>query len=229
MNPTLVAAVIFDLDGVIVSTDEFHYQAWQELADDLHVPFDREANQQLRGVSRMDSLERVLGPRSSAFSLDEKRRLADRKNEAYRALLSRLTPADTLPGVRPLLSELRSAGLRLAIGSSSKNAPEILRRIGLAGTFDTISDGNRISVSKPDPEVFLLAATDMEVDPQECIVVEDAVAGVSAGVAAGMRVLALGSAIHHPGATWRAPSLATVRAADLGIGQAPPAIQMGRA
>jgi beta-phosphoglucomutase len=215
-----VAAVIFDLDGVIVSTDEFHYQAWQALADELRLPFDREANHQLRGVSRMDSLERVLGDRSGAFSVEDKMELADRKNRAYRALLARLTPADILPGVRPLLAELRAEGIRLAIGSSSRNTREILERIGLANGFESVSDGTRISRSKPDPEVFLLAAADLEIEPQRCVVVEDALAGVAAGVAAGMRVLAIGSASDAPAATWRAPSLATVHAVDLGIDEA---------
>ena len=217
VNRSPIQAVIFDLDGVIVSTDECHYQAWKELADELGLPFDRAANEALRGVSRMASLDLVLGQRSRDFSESDKAKLAEGKNVRYRALLEGLGPADILPGVLPLIDELRSHRIKMAIGSSSKNAPVILERIGLAGTFDAVVDGNRITHSKPDPEVFLTAAVDLALDPAQCVVVEDAIAGVDAATAAGMPVLAVSGAADHPRATWRAPNLAGVRAADFGI------------
>lgn len=217
MSGVPIEAVIFDLDGVIVSTDEYHYLAWKELADRLGVPFDRERNDALRGVSRMESLELMLGPRAGEFTASEKHDLAAVKNARYRVLLDRLTPDDVLPGVRDLLDELRAAGIRLAIGSSSKNSPVILERIGMADSFDAVADGNRISRSKPDPEVFLLAAADLGLEPSRCVVVEDAMAGVDAGIAAGMRVLAVGAAEQHPEATWRARSLAGFGVHDFGI------------
>lgn len=187
--------IIFDLDGVICFTDEYHYLAWKELADKLGIYFDREINNRLRGVSRMASLEIVLerydGP---TLSQDDKARLAEEKNACYRELLGKMSPADLSDEVKQTLDQLRQKGLKLAIGSSSKNAPFILERIGLAGYFDAISDGNNITRSKPDPEVFQLAAEYLGLDPSDCLVVEDAVAGAEAGHAAGMRVACLGDA-----------------------------------
>lgn len=189
------SGVIFDLDGVICFTDEYHYLAWKEMADGLNTYFDREINNRLRGVSRMDSLDIVLeryeGP---ALSREDKERLAAQKNDIYRGLLSRMTPAD-LPGdVKATLDALRSMGLKLAIGSSSKNAPMILERIGLDGFFDAVADGNCITRSKPDPEVFLKAAEYLGLEPGCCLVVEDAVAGAQAGHAGGFAVACVGDA-----------------------------------
>lgn len=189
------SGVIFDLDGVICFTDEYHYLAWKEMADGLNTYFDREINNRLRGVSRMDSLDIVLeryeGP---ALSREDKERLAAQKNDIYRGLLSRMTPAD-LPGdVKATLDALRSKGLKLAIGSSSKNAPMILERIGLDGFFDAVADGNCITRSKPDPEVFLKAAEYLGLEPGCCLVVEDAVAGAQAGHAGGFAVACVGDA-----------------------------------
>ena len=188
-------AVIFDLDGVICFTDEYHYLAWKEMADGMGIYFDREINNRLRGVSRMASLEIILeryeGP---ALSEEEKVALATQKNDIYRTLLARMSPADLSDAVKETLDALRAKGLKLAIGSSSKNTPFILERIGLSDYFDAISDGNNITHSKPDPEVFLKAAEYLALDPQHCLVVEDAVAGAEAGHAGGFSVACVGDA-----------------------------------
>jgi beta-phosphoglucomutase len=205
-----IAAVIFDLDGVIVSTDEFHYLAWKELADTEGIPFDREDNERLRGVSRMESLDILLEKAGKPYSDALKLEMAERKNAIYRGLLERLSTADILPGVATVLDGLRQRGVKIAIGSSSKNAGPILEAIGLAGAFDAIADGTHITRSKPDPEVFTLAAHRVGVLPEQCLVVEDAHAGVEAGLAAGMRVLAVGSATNHPSANLRAEDLSAI-------------------
>ena len=205
-----VAAVIFDLDGVIVSTDEFHYLAWKELADAEGITFDRADNERLRGVSRMESLDILLEKATKPYSDAAKLDMAERKNAIYRGLLERLSPADLLPGVAAVLDGLRARGVKIAIGSSSKNAGPILQAIGLAEAFDAVADGTHITRSKPDPEVFTLAAECVGVAPAHCLVVEDAHAGVEAGLAAGMRVLAVGSAVDHPSATLKAKDLAAI-------------------
>lgn len=194
--------IIFDLDGVLLSTDEYHYLAWKALADRLGIPFDRERNGLLRGVSRMESLEILLGKRGEAFSAEEKQAMAAEKNARYRELLSRLTPADVSGEVRRTLEELRALGLKLAVGSSSKNTPYILERIGLKGYFDAVADGNDITHSKPHPEVFLKAAERLGLPPEACLVVEDAHAGVEAAVAGGFDCAAMGDARDDARACW---------------------------
>lgn len=193
-------AVIFDLDGVIVSTDEYHFQAWKAIADEEGIYFDQEINQGLRGVSRMESLEVLLRKSPRVYSAAEKERLAQRKNELYRQLLEQLTPADILGGVLTLLDSLKMHQIKMAIGSSSKNTPVILEKIGLTGFFDAVADGSEIHNSKPDPEVFLLAASKLVVEPFECVVVEDAEAGLQAARAAGMYALGIGSPTALPSA-----------------------------
>ncbi|KPK65652.1 MAG: beta-phosphoglucomutase [Planctomycetes bacterium SM23_32] len=202
-----VEAVIFDLDGVIVSTDEYHFQAWKQLADAEGIPFGREDNERLRGVSRMESLEILLEKASRAYSDAEKTAMAERKNAIYRESLRELSPADILPGVDEMLEDLRGRGIKMAVASSSKNAVPILEAIGLADAFDAVVDGTHISQSKPHPEVFALAGERLGIAPERCLVVEDAAAGVEAAIAAGMPVLAVGSAASHPGATLRADDL----------------------
>lgn len=188
-------AVIFDLDGVICSTDEYHYQAWKALADSIHTEFDRQINNRLRGVSRMASLEILLEKYEGApFSMEEKEKMAEEKNAMYRKNLANMSAADLTGEVKETLDELRRRGYRLAIGSSSKNAPFILERIGLVDYFDAVADGNHITRSKPDPEVFLKAAEYLGMEPETCLVVEDAVSGAQAGKAAGMRVACVGDA-----------------------------------
>ncbi len=200
-------AIIFDLDGVICFTDEYHYRAWKALADRLNAPFDRTINNRLRGVSRMASLEIVLetytGPE---LSEEEKAALATEKNEMYRESLKEMSPADLSDEVRETLNALRAKGLKLAIGSSSKNAPFILKQIGLEGYFDAVSDGNNISRSKPDPEVFLKAAEFLGMDPADCLVVEDAVSGAEAGHAGGMKVACVGDAAAKGAGDWNLSS-----------------------
>lgn len=187
-------AVIFDLDGVICYTDEYHYQAWKAMADSIGVYFDREINNRLRGVSRMASLEIVLERASGEFSLAEKEELADQKNELYKKLLANMSPADLSDEVKSTLDELRRRGYRLAIGSSSKNTPFILRQIGLGDYFDAVSDGNNITRSKPDPEVFEKAAQMLCIEPKRCLVVEDAVSGAEAAHRGGMKAACVGDA-----------------------------------
>ncbi len=188
-----IRAVIFDLDGVIVSTDEFHFQAWKRLADSQGIPLGRDAHDRLRGVSRMESLEIVLEKSAKRYSLDAKREMAERKNTHFRELLKGLSPADILPGVTDMIKGLKNRGVKIAIGSSSKNARTILRAVGMEDEFEVITDGNHITRSKPDPEVFTIAARQLGIAPEECLVVEDAEAGVEAGLAAGMSVLAVGA------------------------------------
>jgi len=187
-------AVIFDLDGVICFTDEYHYLAWKEMADGIGVYFDKEINNRLRGVSRMASLEIILERCDEQLSDARKEELAAQKNDIYRKLLGRLSPADLYDEVKSSLDELRARGYKLAIGSSSKNTPFILERIGLPTYFDAISDGNNITKSKPDPEVFVKAAAMLGIAPEKCLVVEDAIAGADAAHAGGMKAACLGDA-----------------------------------
>ena len=186
--------IIFDLDGVICSTDRYHYLAWKAVADRLGIYFDETINHRLRGVSRMESLEIILERCDRTLSQEEKLALATEKNDIYRGLLSGMTPADLSLEVKDTLDALRGKGLRLGIGSSSKNTRYILDRIGLGSFFDAVSDGNNITRSKPDPEVFLKAAEYLGLAPADCLVVEDAVSGLQAAAAAGMDSAAVGDA-----------------------------------
>lgn len=195
-------AFIFDLDGVLVFTDCFHYQAWKRLADELGIYFDEQINNRLRGVSRMASLEIVLERADRTYSDEEKATFAERKNGYYRELLKTMTPDDVSETVRSTLAELRRRGHPLAIGSSSKNAKFILDRVGLTGAFNAISDGTNITRSKPDPEVFLKAAEFLAVAPRDCIVMEDAIAGIDAAKAARMRAIGTGDAAFYEKADW---------------------------
>lgn len=183
--------IIFDLDGVICFTDRFHYQAWKKLADRLGIPFDETINNRLRGVSRMASLEIILGKADHVYSQEEKEAFCEEKNASYRELLETMSPADLSNEVKDILLKLRQRGYKLAIGSSSKNTKFILERIGLGDFFDAIADGNDITHSKPHPEVFLKASTAMGYFPQNCLVVEDALAGIQAAKSGGMAAAAL--------------------------------------
>lgn len=188
-------AVIFDLDGVIVSTDNLHYKAWKKMADEEGISFDESVNHRLRGVSRMESLDIILERASKTYREEEKVALAERKNNYYVESLVHLTPKDILPGIFTLLTSLKEKDIKIAIGSSSKNAKPILKRIELYDMFDAISDGTNISRSKPDPEVFLKASEYLNVDPKECVVVEDAHSGITAAKRANMMAIAVGDAI----------------------------------
>lgn len=190
-----VSGLIFDLDGVLVFTDKFHYLAWKQIADENGIPFDEKINDRLRGVSRMQSLEIILEKYTGdALTQEQKTEMSERKNEIYRSYLHTLTPDDVSEEVRSTLLALRSKGYKLAVGSSSKNAGFILEQVALRDAFDALSDGNQITRSKPDPEVFLKAASFIGCKPDECAVVEDAEAGIDAAKDGGMTAVAIGNA-----------------------------------
>lgn len=191
----MIKAVIFDLDGVIVSTDECHYMAWKKMSDEEGIYFDKEINNRLRGVSRMASLDIILEKSEKDYTDDEKNEMAERKNNYYKDFIKKLTPNDILPGVMNSLEELKQKNIKIAIGSSSKNTPIILKQIGLDSYFDAVSDGNNITHSKPDPEVFVKAAQMLNIEPEFCMIVEDADSGIEAGKRAGMRTLAVNDAM----------------------------------
>lgn len=196
-------AVIFDLDGVICSTDEYHYLAWKALADMIGVTdFTREDNKLQRGVSRMDSLEVVLKKSNTVYTYGQKVALAETKNDIYKNMLASMSEKDLDEDVFSTLKVLRGKGLKLAIGSSSKNTPFILERLGLGKFFDAVADCNCVTHSKPDPEVFLKAAEFLKTPPCDCLVVEDAVAGVDAGIAGGFKVAGLGEAKEYSKTTY---------------------------
>lgn len=194
--------IIFDLDGVICFTDKYHYQAWKSLADEIGVYFDEKINNRLRGVSRMDSLDIILERSEKKYTEVEKAVFAEKKNALYIRLLEAMTSADLPKEVKETLDELRRERMLLAIGSSSKNAKLILAHLGLEGYFDAISDGTNITNSKPDPEVFLKAAQFLNLKPEECLVVEDAIAGIDAALAGGFASAGLGEAATHTNVTY---------------------------
>ena len=197
-----IHAIIFDLDGVICFTDKYHYQAWKELADREGIYFDEKINDRLRGVSRMQSLDIILERASREYTEEEKESMAALKNESYVKLLENMSTKDLSDEVKNTLDELRHRGYKLAIGSSSKNTKKILKQIGLVDYFDAISDGTNITKSKPDPEVFLKAADMVEEKPQNCLVVEDAAAGIDAACAGGFLSAGIGDAAAHEGVTY---------------------------
>ena len=182
---------MFDLDGVIVSTDELQYRAWKCMADQEGIPFDREINNRLRGISRADSLEVILENCDKTYDEQQKTELMTYKNDIYVKLLDGLTHADLLPNVMALLKILKRSGVKIAVGSSSKNTKKILEKIKLNDAFDAVADGTEITHSKPDPEVFLAAAAKLHERPEDCIVVEDAVAGIQAAKAGNMTAVAV--------------------------------------
>lgn len=180
--------LIFDLDGVITDTAKFHYVAWKQLASELGIEIDEKFNETLKGISRMDSLDRILehGGKTGVYSVEEKERLAAKKNEAYVASLEALTPDDILPGVLELLDAAKQQSMKTAIASASKNAPYILEKLGIRDRFEHIVDPDTLSKSKPDPEIFLKAAEALQILPNEAIGFEDAQAGIDGIKAAGM-------------------------------------------
>ena len=192
----MVKAVIFDLDGVIVSTDRLHYEAWKQMADKEHIPFNEQINHRLRGVSRMASLDIILEHAQKTYTKEEKQALATYKNNVYVSLLKQLNEKAILPHVLEVINTLKQKGIQIAIGSSSKNTPTILKQIGLDQTFDAVADGNDITHSKPHPEVFLKAAEKLDIDPLSCLVIEDAISGIQAAKAAGMKAFGVGDAKH---------------------------------
>ncbi|SHN30431.1 beta-phosphoglucomutase [Chitinophaga sp. CF418] len=187
-----IAACIFDLDGVIVDTAIYHFKAWKRLANELGFNFTEAQNEKLKGVSRVRSLELILEWGGIEKSAAEQHELATRKNEWYVDMVHHMTPEEILPGAKELLESLRAAGIKTALGSASKNARVILEKVDILPLFDVVIDGNMVSASKPDPEVFLKGAAALGVSPEKCIVFEDAIAGVEAGKAGGMKVVGIG-------------------------------------
>lgn len=187
--------VIFDLDGVIVSTDSLHFKAWSELAEKYNLTFNEDINSFLRGVSRAESLQIILNKNNKSVDDSTFEMMLEEKNEVYKSHLNEIDENWILAGVLKLLDELKENGIKIAIGSSSKNTPTILSKIGLSGIWDTIVDGNDIKNSKPDPEVFMKGADRLGLDYKDCVVFEDAQAGVDAALAAQMSVIGVG---HEP-------------------------------
>ncbi|WP_042337422.1 beta-phosphoglucomutase [Bacillus andreraoultii] len=175
-------AFIFDLDGVITDTAEYHYLAWKKLAESLGIMIDREFNEQLKGVSRIESLERILSlkPELLDMPVEEKEKLATKKNEHYKELINQVTPEDILPGIQKLLDDIKSHNIKIALGSASKNAEFVINRLGLKNYFDYIVDAAKIKKGKPDPETFTIAADYFGFEYRECIGVEDSAAGIEA-------------------------------------------------
>lgn len=186
-------AFLFDLDGVLVDTAVFHFKAWRRLTQELGFDIDEEFNETLKGISRMDSLDRILAHGNVSLSQEEKNVYAKQKNEWYLELVNQMTPADILPGVEDFLKEAQNQGIKIALGSASKNAQIILEKTGILHYFDALIDGNHVSKSKPDPEVFLKGAEALEVSNEQCVVFEDAFAGIQAAKAANMYAVGIGN------------------------------------
>lgn len=187
-----IRACIFDMDGVIVDSARYHFKAWRELALDLGIEFTEEDNEALKGLSRVDSLELILQKGDLFLDNDTKLALMEKKNTQYLGLIAAMTPEEVLPGVREFLTELKANDVRIALGSSSKNAAKILEAVDLHHFFDSVIDGNKVTYSKPDPEVFLKGAAEIGVAPQEAVVFEDALSGIEAARTGGFRVIGVG-------------------------------------
>ena len=203
-----LCAFIFDLDGVLVDTAEYHYRGWKRLADEEGLTFDRKANEALRGISRRESLLLILKGR--ILPEDKIQEMMERKNRYYVEFIQEITPADMLPGALELLLEIHSAGLKSAIGSASKNTCQVLEHLGIVSLFDAISDGYSVTNPKPAPDLFLHAAYQLGFPPSECVVVEDATAGIQAAQAGGFRSIGLGPPERVSFADLIFPSLANV-------------------
>ena len=189
----IIKACIFDLDGVIVDTAVYHYKAWKRLANELGFDFTEEDNEKLKGVSRVRSLELILGWGGVTKTAAEQQELATRKNDWYVDMINQMKPDEILPGAKEFVETCRAAGIKTALGSASKNSMTILDKINMTVLFDAVIDGNKVSKAKPDPEVFLKGAEAVGAAPNECVVFEDAIAGVEAAINAGMKVVGIGS------------------------------------
>lgn len=207
--------VIFDLDGVITDTAEYHYRGWKQLADENGWKFDRTKNDKLRGVARRESLMLILGDRAGEYDESQIQTFMARKNNYYLELIREITPRDLLPGAQELLEEIRAAGVKVALGSASKNAQEVLDRLGIAGLFDAVADGNSVERQKPAPDLFLHAAAQLGLPPGECMVVEDAEAGIQAARAGGFFAVGIGPLSRFTGADAVFPSLEGMHWAEL--------------
>lgn len=188
-----IQACIFDLDGVIVDTAVYHYKAWKRLANELGFDFTEHDNEKLKGVSRMASLNLILQWGGLIKTDAEKEELAARKNAWYVDMINRMTPAELLPGAKEFVESCRAAGIKTALGSASKNSGTILGKVGIDHLFDVVIDGNKVSKPKPDPEVFLKGAEELHIRPANCVVFEDAIAGIEAAINGGMRSVGIGS------------------------------------
>ncbi len=189
----MIKGCIFDLDGVICDTAKYHFLAWKSLADELGIPFSTQDNERLKGVSRMESLNILLSLGQTQYSDEEKAAFAKQKNDQYVKYIKVMERDEILPGVEPFLKDLRRQGYKIALGSVSKNAPIILQRLQITPLFDTVIDGNVVTRAKPDPEVFLAGARVLGIAPENCVVFEDAIAGVQAAHNAGMQCVGVGS------------------------------------
>jgi beta-phosphoglucomutase len=187
-------ACLFDLDGVLVDTAIYHFQAWKMLGENFHYQLTEEQNEQLKGVSRVESLSRILDWANYSATSEQKEAWLIEKNENYLQLISNMNPAEILPGVLDFLGQIKELGYKIALGSASKNSEVILTKTGLLPWFDLIIDGNKVTKSKPDPEVFLKGAEGLGFKPEECIVFEDAQAGVEAAKKGGMKAIGIGEA-----------------------------------
>lgn len=211
--PPQIKGVIFDLDGVITDTIEYHYQTWQQLADEEGIPFDREANEELRGLSRRDSLIKMLGNRQ--ISEEKIQELLDRKNRYYLEFIQNMDAQYLLPGVENLLNELRAANIKIGIASASQNVHRVVERLGIGDRIDVITNVYNVNRPKPAPDVFVYAAEELGLLPRECLVVEDAESGIEAALAAGMWVVGLGPVERVSQAHIVLPNLAGVHWSDL--------------
>ena len=208
-----IRGFIFDLDGVLTDTAEFHYRGWKRLADEIGISFSREDNEALRGIPRRESLMLVLKGRQ--FPEEQILQMMDRKNRYYLEFIQDITPSDLLPGARELLEEIRAAGLKSALGSASKNAPEVVQRLGIAGLLEAVSHGGSVERQKPAPDLFLHAAAQLGLAPTECVVVEDAAAGIEAARAGGFRSIGLGPQDRVGAADLCLPNLEGIHLSDL--------------
>jgi beta-phosphoglucomutase len=207
----MIKAVLFDLDGVLVSTDEYHYRSWVRIAKEEGFDFfDHEFNHQFRGVGRMECVEILTRASGRLFTTEQKKEIADRKNRYFAESLSSVSPVELLPGALAALKELRRRGIKIAVASNSRNAKPIIKQVGIEQYLDAIVDGHEIENSKPDPEVFLLAAKSVGVEPVHCIVVEDAIAGLEAARRAGMKALGIGTRERLPQADIVVPDLSRI-------------------
>ena len=187
-----IKACLFDLDGVVVDTARYHYLAWKKIAHRLGINFSENDNERLKGVSRMQSLDILLEIGKIKVNLQEKEKLATAKNNLYNSYIQKMTPDEILPGVIRFLDELHAGGMLIALGSASKNAILILEKIQISEKFDAVIDGNKVSKAKPDPEVFLKGAIELGINPHECLVFEDAQAGINAALNAEMHIIGIG-------------------------------------
>lgn len=191
-----IKACIFDLDGVIVDTAKYHYLAWKELANELGFYFSDKQNEQLKGISRMASLDILLGIGGIELTNEDKEKCASQKNQRYVEMVSNMQPDEILSGAKEFLLEVRNEGIKTALGSASKNAPSILERLKLTSLFDVIIDGNKVTKAKPDPEVFTKGADELNIPHTSCVVFEDAEAGIEAALRAHMKCIGIGSTDH---------------------------------